>query len=381
MKIEQVLREQFKDCKIKLLKEETVVFESDSKIYEAPYSVGEDGKVELGEVTDRTRQAEAKFPKSVKLFDSVKFIESEKEVFPVKIIAPGWGSSGYYPEEVLRRDAHRYKRGTHMYWNHPTETEEFERPERDLRDLAGVLESNGRWEDDGVDGAGVYADVKVFSTFKEAVRDMAEHIGISHRASGIAFYGVAEEREGDIIDEIKDVFSVDFVTLPGAGGKIVELFESFKRSNKKFNEKQKDVMELKELKEKHEKLQGDYNALVEEKERLKEKVMFREAKDIAVDLLDSEDLPDVTKRRLADNLATKFKVTEKGEFDNDSFQRTVKDAITAEKEYLAEVTGGKVKNMGESDNGVGDDENYEQSLIESFMSMGYSEDEAKEMAK
>ena len=48
----------------------------------------------------------------------------------LKIIQPGWGSSGYYPKEVIERDIPKvFPAGTKMYWNHATATEEMERPE------------------------------------------------------------------------------------------------------------------------------------------------------------------------------------------------------------------------------------------------------------
>lgn len=146
---------------------------------------------------------------------------------PIKIIQPGWGSSGYYPADVLERDGPKvFTKGMHMYWNHPTQSEEAERPERSLNDLAGVLLSDARWESNGPKGPGLYADAKVFENYRGAVDDMAEHIGVSIRAMGKAQQGTVEGRRGPLITELTAGRSTDFVTAPGAGGEIITLFEA-----------------------------------------------------------------------------------------------------------------------------------------------------------
>lgn len=145
----------------------------------------------------------------------------------LRLIGPGWGSSGFYPVETLRRDGPlTFKAGTKMYWNHPTMSQESERPEGDLRDLAAVLVSDARWEEAGQAGPGLYADAKVFGDYARAVEELAPHIGVSIRASGRAMSGEAEGRQGSIINAITAARSVDFVTEPGAGGRVVEMFEA-----------------------------------------------------------------------------------------------------------------------------------------------------------
>ena len=50
------------------------------------------------------------------------------DIVPIKIIQPGWGSSGYYPKDVLERDGSKvFTKGVKMYWNHQTISEEYER--------------------------------------------------------------------------------------------------------------------------------------------------------------------------------------------------------------------------------------------------------------
>lgn len=145
----------------------------------------------------------------------------------VKLISPGWGSSGYYPAAMLERDGPKvFAAGTKMYWDHPTATESHERPERSLRDLAGELVTAARWDAGHADGPGLYAESKVFSPFRENLPELAPHIGVSIRAQGTAVQGEAEGRTGPIIDELLSAMSVDFVTEAGRGGRVLELFEA-----------------------------------------------------------------------------------------------------------------------------------------------------------
>jgi len=145
----------------------------------------------------------------------------------IKIIGPGWGTSGYYGRPILERDVPRvFPAGTQMFWNHDTPTEEMERPEGDLSRLAAVTVSAPVWRDDGPKGPGMYADARPFAGYAEAIDEIGEHIGVSIRALGRHNLGEAEGRQGRIIQELVAGKSVDFVTVPGAGGAILSVFES-----------------------------------------------------------------------------------------------------------------------------------------------------------
>ena len=144
--------------------------------------------------------------------------------FLVQLINPGWGSSGYYSSDVLEAagKAKVFPAGTHMYLDHPTESEEYERPERSVRDLAAVLTEDAYW-----DGNGLVAETAVFAGWKEALAEMANAIGVSIRASAkVTEGGKAEGRTGRIVNELIAGTSVDFVTHAGRGGKVLEVLES-----------------------------------------------------------------------------------------------------------------------------------------------------------
>lgn len=147
---------------------------------------------------------------------------------PIKVISPGWGSAGYYSPEVLEAasTARAFPAGTQMYLDHPTVSERGERPERSLRDLAAVLETDATWHDDHPQGPGLYAEARVFSQYRDLVAEMADHIGVSIRAAAELAQGEAEGRRGPIVEKIVEGLSVDFVTKAGRGGKVLAVYEA-----------------------------------------------------------------------------------------------------------------------------------------------------------
>jgi hypothetical protein len=152
----------------------------------------------------------------------------------IRIIKPGKGSSGYYPEAMLARDAAKvYQPGTHMYLDHPTLKEEKDRPERSLKDMAGVITGNVSFQKTPMPG--VYADCQVFKNYRPFLREMAPYIGISHRALGKSKAGTVDGYTGTIIESLDKCLSVDFVTVPGAGGGLVQMWESWRNTESTEN--------------------------------------------------------------------------------------------------------------------------------------------------
>lgn len=142
--------------------------------------------------------------------------------YRIRIIVPGQGSSGIYTAENLAESAPLFKAGTEMFIDHPTESEEWERPERSIRDYAGVFLEDATVGEDGA----LYTVCKVFSGVNELIKDKWEHIGVSINA-----WCTDPISENGIVPPIAGVRSVDFVTTPGAGGAIVDLLESNRNDN------------------------------------------------------------------------------------------------------------------------------------------------------
>lgn len=132
------------------------------------------------------------------------------------------GSSGFYPADVLRRDgATAFPAGTHVYLDHPTRSEEDERPERSVREMAGVLLDPARYEE-APEGRGLFARVQFFEDVRDLIKSRWRHVGLSIRAAG----EVEDTPEGRIVRSIREGLSVDVVTRPGAGGRLVTMTES-----------------------------------------------------------------------------------------------------------------------------------------------------------
>ena len=188
----------------------------------------------------------------LKLHESTAAVGTEslgEGKYRIRIIVPGQGSSGIYTAENLAESAHLFKAGTEMFIDHPTETEEWERPERSIRDYAGVFLEDATVGEDGA----LYTICKVFSGVNEIIRDKWEHIGVSINAwcnEPIAETGVVPVFAG--------VRSVDFVTAPGAGGGIVDLLES-KRNNNLTKEEGMD----KEIESAFSELRTEFASLIE----------------------------------------------------------------------------------------------------------------------
>lgn len=298
----------------------------------------------------------------------------------VRLIAPGWGSSGYYPAEVLERDGPRvFTQGLKMLWNHPTAYEDAERPEGDLNALAAELVSDARWEPNHPAGAGLYAETKVFSPYQEAANELAPHIGVSIRALGRAAQGEAEGRQGPIIQALTQARSVDFVTIPGANGRIIEMFESAGRTPRTQAGAAQAVQEGSDVAEKE--MQEALARAQGEIARMREALILRDATDFVRACLGNVALPDVTKARLVETLSANPPVRE-GALDREAFGAAVDAAVTAEGAYLAEAAQwGRVVGMGAGQGAPAEDtEQVQAKMADAFARLGLSENGAKAAA-
>jgi hypothetical protein len=150
-------------------------------------------------------------------------INAESGLFEIQIISPGVGSSAAYPAPVLEAAAQAkvFKAGTHLYLDHPTPTEEAERPVRSVRDLAGSLVEDATWN-----GSALVAKARVYSAYRPLLAEAAPDIGMSIRATATVDEGEFEGRQMPIVSELHEALSVDFVTRAGRGGAVLAVLES-----------------------------------------------------------------------------------------------------------------------------------------------------------
>lgn len=250
----------------------------------------------------------------------------------LKLIAPGWGSSGYYSADVLKRDGPKvFGEGTKNFWDHQTESQEAERPEGSLRDLASVLTEDAHYDEKGPAGPGLYAKAKVFEQFRQPVDDLAKHIGMSIRALGKAKEGKAEGRTGAIIEGLTKGLSVDYVTTPGAGGKVLQLFEAARGAASITDVKEGDRMDAESKK------------LLEGMSR---RLAIAEAREAVDRKLATIALPPEWKAQLRESLPKLASINEAGDFDSKAFDTLMEAKLHEEGDRLKAITGSPVHGLG-----------------------------------
>ena len=291
---------------------------------------------------------------------------------PIKIIQPGWGSSAYYPADVLERDGPNvFTAGTQMFWDHMTETEMAEQPEGELDNLAAVLESDARWMPNHPSGPGLYADARVFGGYREKLDELAPYIGTSIHASGLAESGEVDGREGYILTELQKTpfTTIDYVTKPGAGGAVLQLFESARPKRKPKEASTMPETELLETTEEVTVEESEAVALNEaertELETLRKTARSNEALTIVNETLKDLTLPEEAKIRVSVEAMKELPVTD-GTLDAETLKERTLAAATTEAEYLEKLTGaGQVNGMG----GGAVDDGGKQQLEESVRRM------------
>lgn len=144
----------------------------------------------------------------------------------VHAITAGVGSSGYYSPEVLQEAADNklIAKGTPLFFDHPSESDRFDRPGRSVRDIAAVFTDAATY--DAAEQA-LVGDIQVFSPYRDLLTEMGPHIGLS--ISGSATDVTEGEVDGNrvpVVEGLAAIDSVDWVTRAGRGGKVVGLLES-----------------------------------------------------------------------------------------------------------------------------------------------------------
>jgi hypothetical protein len=167
----------------------------------------------------------------------------------VIIIAEGMGNrrdKHYYGADTLQ-DAvvnHIFD-GAQAYADHPSASEETDRPERSIRDLFGyyfdsrITESNGR--------VAISAKLKIQEGQDWAIGLIKEAIEYSKKFPDKVYAGISINADGDVapsevngqevnyVHRITDAFSADVVTKPARGGKFLALIESASGAHKGAN--------------------------------------------------------------------------------------------------------------------------------------------------
>lgn len=178
----------------------------------------------------------------------------------VVVARPGQGSSGFYSEELFRRDAHKIvSAGAQSFINHDDA--------RNPKDMIGVFPEAAHWDESE---KAVIAELEVFSHWSAFVEEVGPHCGISLYALGEA------DAEGNVTAITEDRLNgADLVSRPGliGSGLAEKLYESAQQAventpaksaaERKDNEMEEKVVEALAA------LTAQVSALVADKESAK----------------------------------------------------------------------------------------------------------------
>jgi hypothetical protein len=263
--------------------------------------------------------------------DALSLIEAAggAQEMELKLIAPGKGSSAFYPAEVLKRDGPSvFAKNTQIYINHATQAEESQRPEGDWHKLAGALSTDAYWMESHAKGPGLYAKAKFTSDYAPLVKEKAAFSGMSIRANGLAAQEAGRTLTKDgvpVLAKLTSAESVDVVTKAGAGGMIL-------------TESQRVAA-----------TEGDDNMSEDEKKRLFEAARIVEnnrAREIAASALADVSLTESGKSMAVENVLRMGLPMKDGTLDSAKLIESVKAEAGRIGTFLAETMGTGVRGMG-----------------------------------
>lgn len=281
-----------------------------------------------------------KLTEAAVMTEAIPVQEAYKSGYQIKLIAPGKGSSAFYPAEVLKRDGPTvFKAGTHVYMNHPTKAEEAARPEGDVKNLAAVLTKDAYWLESHKEGPGLYSEIKPFADHAQSIDEKAPYVGMSIRAAGIAESG--QKKDGlPILKQLTSAESVDIVTRAGAGGMI--LTEAAKAATPQ-EVSEMDAAEVTKLVEAA--VSKATAPLLAETALLKERAAKGDAVLEATKLLEKVTLPQSAKARVIEQAVANLPMKD-GALDVAKFTETVNAFAKSEGEYIGSFSGNRVQGMG-----------------------------------
>ncbi len=363
--------------------------------------------------------SESKAGGRIRLTESLKLTEAlhgkvSNGRLQITLIQPGVTKDGlkFYPREVIAAAVHLYE-GVKMFADHPTSTDEWERPERSINDWVATVQ-NVRLGS----GGEVLAEALIIDPVFKAKVELLESQGqldtleVSQNALGHGEFEVMEDgREMQVVKAIGHVSSVDFITQGNAGG-MVTMLESYKEDielismdtlrlrrpdlielleSKHVGQRKEFTMDLeKEIKglrtdmtamqESHETVVGDLTTKLEEANStiagLKTDAGKVDAQAAIGLVIKESKLPEEAQATLTESYAH---VTD---FTDDS-----KAGLTKMVESMVKLTeGASVKNLGRTDNADNEETEDEgntkllESYIASGIARGMSKDDAKEYA-
>lgn len=251
--------------------------------------------------------------------------EADAKPAPVRLVGVGWSKNGrYYSRELLQRKAALWKEGTKMYLEHN---------DRHIKDLAAVLVRDSYYDDHGRWGPGIYGDARIFPDHKEMLKARQGSAGTSITAMGVFAKGEAEGRKGDIVADLTEGLTCDFVAEPAAGGQY-EISESV--SMTATEESAQDQID---------RLTAENAALAEslatvqaENLTLRTNAARLKAAAIVAEKIGAASLPDAAKSRIQTTVIAGIRLTESHDLDTEALTEAIDTEITEMTTFLEAVT-------------------------------------------
>ena len=264
----------------------------------------------------------------------------------------------YYPKSTIQEAAPLFA-GLKMYINHPTDVEERTRPERDLKDWVSTIQESWYEATSGEAMGRIHIhDAYLTEKVKDPV--FREHIGLSINTSGKRYMKEIDGKQMEVIEKIFAPRSVDWVTEPGARGRVAYLLESQNQAKEKDMLEKMTLKELKEcrsdlieaaIKEAKEEAAKTQDAAIKEAvakavKPLQEELDARKLKEAQVkaDAQASKIKEQVGASKLPAKAQTKIVESLKAQVyeSDEKLTEAVTAAVKAELEYLKEAAGIKI---------------------------------------
>jgi hypothetical protein len=364
------------------------------KLFASPYSVEEkSGEVTLGDpqaVEPAYRplnEAAQGFMGEATAITEAAYDKTSGKL-KITVIRPGFNTSKsrFYPATTLKRD-HKIFEGAKMFKNHQTVAESKARPEGSVDDWVADITETSIAPDGSIVGVAQVHD----APFKEKLAGLQEagllsSMGISIRAAGLQQEAEVQGTKTMWVESFKVAKSVDFVTFPGAGGK-VDMLEAEQTdvefiTVEKLTELRPDIIktiteaakEAATVDKTNEQLTAELAAVQSENAALKESNQKADVKAKLTVMLTEAKLPEPAEKRIKAQFAEATKVD------------GISEAITAEAEYIKSLGVVKVvakpgvRAMGESSQGAAtgaNEKEIHEASVKAWMGTGMN----KEMAE
>ncbi len=184
--------------------------------------------------------------------DGVK-LDEQKRTVRVVVISEGLGNlrdRNFYTADSVRSMAKILAKGKQCYLDHPSQSEEQDRPERSVRDLCGFYfdpkigtvsdpDTGETLEacfatlkfDESEDGQLALSKVKAALEYaKQFPNSKDVYAGISINGGGSSHPGTIRGLPVNMVTEIQEAFSADIVTKPARGGRFLALMQEAART-------------------------------------------------------------------------------------------------------------------------------------------------------